>query len=531
MLLLLPSLPLREVATMRIHIVAPKNPPSFWTYDRILSTLGKRCLCPNLALPTVAALTPPDHQVTLCDENVEAIDFDVEADIIGVTGYLVHRPRMFEILEEFRRRGRFVVAGGPFASLCPDQFQERCDVLFVGETEQTWPRFLSEFERGCWKTEYRAEKFVELAHVPVPRFDLLRVDRYHMLPIQVGRGCPFRCEFCDVIVLYGRRPRTKTIAGVMREIEECHRLGARQIFLVDDNFIGNQRHAKALLRELAAWQQQRGYPLEFNTEVSLNAARDEELLELLRSACFTTLFIGIESPRRSSLREVGKVQNTRGDLVESVRTIQRFGIQVQAGMIVGFDHDDPSVFAEHLAFVREARIPVSMTGMLQALPETPLHARVAEEGRLLSQSTGDQFVFSNVLPKGMSLVQLYRGYRDLLRALYGYRSFHERTLGFLRERGRAAGPKVLARREELALFVRILRDTVLRASPRRAWFTLSLLGRTLLRRPSAFRDAVAFAVIHKGLAAYVDEISQHLTQLIAAFEAGGPEFPAVGRSD
>src|SRR5690606_24107919 len=219
--------------------------------------------------------------------------------------------------------------------------------------------FLRDFARGAWQPEYRPAEKPDLSRSPLPRFDLLPIDRYHAMTIQFARGCPFQCEFCDIIVVYGRRPRAKRVEQVMAEIAECHRLGARQIFVVDDNFIGNKKLAKELLREIGRWGRAHRHPIEFNTEVSLNAAQDEELLELLRDANFTTVFVGIESPRRESLQETRKTQNTRGDLVESVRRIQSYGIQVQAGMIVGFDADDTDIFEEQLRFIQEARIPVS----------------------------------------------------------------------------------------------------------------------------------------------------------------------------
>ena len=194
---------------MKIHLVTPHNPPSFWTYDRILPTLGKQCIFPNLSMPTLAGLTPREHEVTLCDENVEPIDFDVEADIVGITGYIVHEQRMREIIAEFKRRGRFVVVGGPHASLCPEEWRGHCDVLFVDEAEETWGAFLRDFEAGTWRSAYRPAEKPDLSLSPVPRFDLLHVDRYHAMTIQFARGCPFQCEFCDIIVVYGRRPRAK----------------------------------------------------------------------------------------------------------------------------------------------------------------------------------------------------------------------------------------------------------------------------------------------------------------------------------
>jgi radical SAM superfamily enzyme YgiQ (UPF0313 family) len=503
---------------MRIHLVTPKNPPSFWTYDYILPVLGKHCIFPNLSMPTVAGLTPAGHEVTLCDENVEEIDFDVEADVVGVTGYIVHRERMLRIIDEFRRRGRFVVVGGPYASLCPEELRGRCDVLFIDEAEETWPAFVRDFAAGRWQAEYRPVEKPDLSAAPPPRFDLLRVDRYHALTIQFARGCPFNCEFCDIIVVYGRRPRAKTVPQVMAEIAECHRLGASQVFLVDDNFIGNKKLAKELLRAIAAWGETHDYPIDFNTEVSLNVAQDDELLALLRAAHFTTIFIGIESPRKASLQETHKTQNIRGDLVDNVRKIQGYGIQVQAGMIVGFDHDDDTIFEEQLRFIQDARIPVSMTGMLQALPKTPLHTRIAQEGRLVAESTGDQFVFSNILPKAMTRIELYRGYRELTRRLYDFRAYRARTLAFLLHKGDEAARGLRLHAGELRLFARILWRTALRTSPRRAWFTLTLLGATLVRRPSAFKDAVTFALVHKALHDYITALGRHLDRAIAEIE-------------
>ena len=503
---------------MRIHLITPRNPPSFWTYDEILPTLGKRCIFPNLSMPTVAGLTPGEHEIVLSDENVGEIDWDFDADIVGVTGYIIHKPRMLEILAELRRRGRFVVVGGPYASLCPEELRGLCDVLFVGEAEETWPVFLRDFQAGSWKAEYAPSELPDLRSSPMPRFDLLPVDRYHALTIQFARGCPFTCEFCDIIVIYGRRPRAKSVEQVMAEIRECHRLGAKQVFLVDDNFIGNVKLAKQLLRAMAEWGIANGYPIDFNTEVSLNVARDEELLELLRAANMTTVFIGIESPRVDSLRETKKMQNARGDLVENVRRVQAYGIQVQAGMIVGFDHDDTSIFEEQLRFIQDAQIPVSMTGMLQAMPRTPLYERAEREGRLLEASTGDQFVLSNLLPVRMSRLELYRGYRWLLEQLYDFRNYRARTLAFLTARGAQVNRGRNIRRGDIARLGRILRETVWRAGPGTAWFTLSLLGATLLRRPAAFKEAVSFAISHRAFHGYVRELAGRLDAAIAELE-------------
>jgi len=499
---------------MKIYLVAPKNPESFWTFDRILPSLGKRCVFPNLSLPTMAGITPREHEVVLCDENVETIDFDTDADIIGVTGFIVHKKRFHEIIREFRRRGKFVVAGGPYASLCPEEIQDSVDVLFVDEAEYTWPRFLEDYAKGTWARTYRQEDKPSMLDSPLPRFDLLKIDRYQTMTIQFARGCPFNCEFCDIIVMYGRKPRAKSPAQVMAEIEEVYGLGVRSVFIVDDNFIGNKKLAKELLREIVTWQREKGFPMEFNTEVSLNVASDDELLGLLRDAGFTTIFIGIESPRKSSLLETRKTQNTRGDILADVHHIQSFGIQVEAGMIVGFDNDDQSIFEEQFRFIQAARIPVSMTGMLNAMPKTPLHKRLRDAGRLVAESVGDQFVFTNVIPSAMSRLELYEGYQRLLEKLYDYRNYRRRTMDYILNRGRQAARNLVAGRRDLRIFWRTLRDCVVRASPRRAWMTLSLIGQTALRRPRAMREAVFFALVHKHLYEYVEHVNASIDHLV-----------------
>ena len=506
---------------MKICLIAPKNPESFWTFDRILPSLRKKCVFPNLSLPTVAGITPPEHDVVLMDENVEPIDFDVDADIIGLTGYVIHKQRLFELAAEFRRRGKFVVAGGPFASLCPEELRDKVDVLFVDEAEYTWPQFLTDYAAGTWKAEYRQVEKPNMHDSPLPRFDLLKVDQYRTMTIQFARGCPFNCEFCDIIVMYGRRPRTKTVAQVMAEVDAIHRLGVRNVFVVDDNFIGNKNEAKLLLRALSEWQRARGYPIELMTEVTVNIAQDDELLHLMREANFTTIFIGIESPRAASLQETHKTQNLRESLLDSVHRIQRAGMEVMAGMIVGFDHDDPSIFEEQFRFIQDARIPVSMTGMLNALPKTPLYDRLKTAGRLIAESVGDQFVFTNIVPQGMSRLQLYEGYKHLLERLYCYRNYRRRSMQFILNKGAQIETRLLAGGHDVKILLHVLWTCIVRASPRRAWMTLSLIVETALRRPGSMRDAVSFALLHKHLYEYMLHTCEQIDRLVRELK----EFP------
>jgi radical SAM superfamily enzyme YgiQ (UPF0313 family) len=473
---------------------------------------------PNLSLPTVAGITPKDHEVVLCDENVESIDFDTDADIVGVTGYVIHKARIFEIIDAFKKRGKFVVAGGPLASLCPDELRDKVDVLFVDEAEYTWPEFLADYAAGGWRSEYRQLEKPSLHDSPLPRFDLLKVDLYRTMTIQFARGCPFNCEFCDIIVMYGRRPRTKTVEQVMAEITEIHRLGVHTVFVVDDNFIGDKKQAKCLLRAITAWQAEHGYPLELMTEVTVNVAQDDELLSLMREAGFGTIFIGIETPRAASLAETHKTQNLRGDLREAVHRVQRAGMEVMAGMIVGFDHDDASVFEEQFRFIQEAHIPISMTGMLNAVPNTPLHKRLKNAGRLIAEHVGDQFVLTNILPQGMTRLELYRGYRQLLDRLYDYGNYRARAMALIQTKGGKKSPHLLAGSHDLGIFVRVLWHCVFRASPRRAWLTISMLLETLWRRPQQFRLAVSLALMHKHFYEYVCDVCAHLDRVIEELE-------------
>ncbi|MEK7836444.1 MAG: DUF4070 domain-containing protein, partial [candidate division NC10 bacterium] len=353
---------------------------------------------------------------------------------------------------------------------------------------------------------------------------LLKIGRYRSMAIQFARGCPFNCEFCDIIVMYGRRPRTKSVEQVMAEVAEIHRLGVRNIFVVDDNFIGNKKEAKKLLLALATWQEAHGYPVEFMTEVSLNVAQDDELLALMKRADFSTIFVGIESPRKASLESTGKTQNMREDILTSVHRIQAAGIEVMAGMIVGFDSDDPEIFEEQFRFIQAARIPISMTGMLNAVPKTPLYDRLKAAGRLIAESVGDQFVFTNIIPKGMSRLELYEGYRRLLERLYDYGNYRRRAMALILGLGALRASRLATTPGDLALLLRMSWTCVLNASPRRAWLTLSMILETALRRPRAIREAVTLALMHKHLYEYSRHTAARLDALILELR----ELPTSG---
>jgi radical SAM superfamily enzyme YgiQ (UPF0313 family) len=412
----------------RICLINPRFPTSFWGLNHGLPLLGKKANMPVLALPVLAGLTPPEHEVVLIDENVEEIDFDaLEAfDIVGLTGMTVQRDRMREILQELRARGIFTVVGGPWITVAENWYDGLVDVIFIGEAEETWPRFLEEWKQGLHQYRYEQVEKTDLTKVPPPRFDLVRFRDYAMGCVQTSRGCPFQCEFCDIIVIFGRRPRIKTPEQVVAEVEAQRRLGARVIFLVDDNFIGNKKAAKGILRALIAWQHRHGYPVAFFTEASLDLAEDDELIRLMTEAGMVAVFIGIESPDEEALRETKKYQNVRGSLIDRVKKVQDAGLEVYAGMIVGFDSDDETIFGRQYEFLRQSRIIGAMAGMLSAIPKTPLYNRLEAEGRLDNAAADDPNIATNVIPLLMTREAMRDGWLDLMDRLYDVENYFDR---------------------------------------------------------------------------------------------------------
>jgi radical SAM superfamily enzyme YgiQ (UPF0313 family) len=412
-----------------VILISPRFEISFWGLEHALPLFGKRANMPIAALPLLAALTPSEHQVTLIDEQVEAIDFDrcARADIVGVTGMSVQRGRMREILTELKLRGVYTIVGGPWVSVSEDYFAGLVDVVFVGEAEETWPRFLDDWREGKPAARYEQREKTDMSRVPAPRLDLLKMHQYAFGSVQFSRGCPFLCEFCDIIVTFGRKPRIKTLRQIIGELDILHAQKQQVVFIVDDNLIGNKKAMKEILREVIAWQRANAYPLAFTTEASLDLADDDELMRLMCEARVVAVFVGIESPDPGSLRETRKLQNIRpgGSMVDKVRRIQDAGMEVLAGMILGFDNDDETVFEAQRDFLMSARIAMAQVGMLSAIPKTPLHARLSAEGRL---DPADHPVFgTNVVPLKMSREVLSDGYVRLMTALYEPDAFFQRV--------------------------------------------------------------------------------------------------------
>ena len=403
---------------MKVLLINPKVPESFWSFkwavDKILSS-NKRVLNPPLGLATLAALCPKDWEVEIIDENIESIPLEPQADLIGVCGMGVQFRRQKELLTFYKKQGFFVVAGGSYASLCPEAYESFTDTVIAGEAEYIWGKFCTDFERGKPQKLYKETGTVDLNDSPVPRFDLLKLESYQRVSLQFSRGCPYRCEFCDIIVMFGRKFRAKSLEQIGNELDVLRKLHADNVFFVDDNLIGNKRVAKELLKFLKDYQFKHEYRFRFGTEASLDVADDEELLELLHTANFEWIFIGIESPDTESLKETKKLQNTRQDILSSVRKIYSHGIEILAGFIIGFDNDTMKTFDKQYRFIMDSGIQTAMIGLLTALPKTPLYERLGKEGRLIAEADNadNTTLGTNFLPKQMGYEEMVDGYRGL----------------------------------------------------------------------------------------------------------------------
>jgi radical SAM superfamily enzyme YgiQ (UPF0313 family) len=431
---------------MKVLLVYPRFPKSFWSFEKTLALLDRKAMLPPLGLVTVAAILPQEWEFKLVDRNVRQIT-EAEwawADLVILSAMIVQKEDLLDQIREAKKRGKRVAVGGPYPTALPHEVTDvGTDYLILDEGEITLPLFVEAIARGDRTGVFRSggEK-PDVTHTPIPRFDLLEFDAYAEMSVQFSRGCPFQCEFCDIIVLYGRKPRTKNPAQLLAELDYLYELGwRRSIFMVDDNFIGNKRNVKLFLKELQPWMVAHNYPFSFATEASVDLAQDQELMDLMVACNFGAVFLGIETPDEESLTFTQKYQNTRDSLSEAVHTITRSGLRVMAGFIIGFDGEKPGAGARIVKFVEQTAIPTALFSMLQALPDTALWHRLEKEGRLRSKSANiNQTTLMNFVPT-RPLADIAREYVEAFWELYEPSRFLDRAYRHYRILGEATYPK------------------------------------------------------------------------------------------
>jgi radical SAM superfamily enzyme YgiQ (UPF0313 family) len=480
---------------MKVLLVYPEFPDTYWSFRHALAFEGKRSAFPPLGLLTVSAMLPANWERRLVDMNVRPLKAsDIEwADLVFVSAMLVQKDSLRRVVAACKARGKRVVVGGPYVTTGTDHLS--ADHVFIGEAEAILPEFVGDFERGETKHTYRAAERPALSATPVPHFHLAELRRYSAMSVQYSRGCPFQCEFCDIIEIYGRVPRTKSNEQMLAELDALRLAGWRgMVFVVDDNFIGNKRNVKRFLPALAEWSERNGRPFSFITEASVNLVEDDALLGMMRRAGFRRVFLGIETPVEESLKEARKGQNTRVNLLESVRKIQGHGMEVMAGFIVGFDSDPDDIFDRQIEFIRESAIPLAMVGLLTALPQTQLWRRLEREGRLVAESTGNNTDCSlNFVPR-MDARQLVDGYKAILRTIYSPGEYYRRALDCL---ARVTQGTPEPRRGELASDAVALLRVVFKLGVRdreRAEFW-RFMGRAVASHRDRFAHAVTLAAM------------------------------------
>jgi radical SAM superfamily enzyme YgiQ (UPF0313 family) len=477
---------------MKILLLYPQFPQSFWSYDRFMEIAGLKAVIPPLGIITVAALLPQDWEIRFYDRNVSLeTEADWEwCDLVILSAMLVQKPDFHALIQKGVRLGKKVAVGGPYPTSVPqDALASGADYLVLDEGEMTVPQFLEALSQGKTKGIFRSIDKPDVSLSPMPRFDLLQLDAYFMMAIQFSRGCPFNCEFCDIISLYGRKPRTKEPTQTLAELQALYDLGWRgSLFVVDDNFIGNQRNVKRFLRELIPWMEQHDYPFSFITEASVNLAEDEEMLDLMVKAGFYAVFLGIETPDQDSLQVTRKVQNTRNPLVEACRKIDRVGILIYAGFILGFDGERSGAGDRIREFVEQTNISQPMLGILQALPNTALWTRLQQEQRLIEgvgvTEAGDQNTLMNFLPT-RPIAEIAREYVEGFWKMYEPTNYLRRCFQQCLNLGSQSGRKQTMRlslRNKLRLVVQLIWHQGLRRSAIRGQFWRQLWI-ILLKKP------------------------------------------------
>ncbi|MGJ3245021.1 MAG: B12-binding domain-containing radical SAM protein [Elainellaceae cyanobacterium] len=510
---------------MRVLLVYPQFPKTFWSYEKILELVNRKVLLPPLGLVTVAAILPQDWEFKLVDRNVRAVTDDewAWADLVILSAMIVQKQDLIDQIQEAKRHGKRVAVGGPYPTSVPDVPKAAgADFLILDEGEITLPMFVEAIARGETQGILRANgEKPDVTETPVPRFDLLEFDAYDSMSVQFSRGCPFQCEFCDIIVLYGRKPRTKAPAQLLKELDYLYELGWRRgIFMVDDNFIGNKRNVKLLLKELKVWQKEHNYPFLFDTEASVDLAQDQELMDLMMECNFNAVFLGIETPDEDSLSLTKKFQNTRGPLVDAVDTITRSGLRVMAGFIIGFDGEKKGAGDRIVRFVEKTTIPTTTFAMLQALPNTALWHRLEKEGRLRDGKDGNinQTTLMNFVPS-RPLEDIANEYVNAFWQIYDPKKYLDRTYRHFLKLGapRCKAPFKLPSRVDLrALLIVVWRQGIKRDTRLMFWHHLFSI---IKHNPSVFDRYLAVCAHNEHFLEYRQIVKDQIQSQLAEVKA------------
>ena len=496
---------------MKVLCISPAFPETYWGQEHALRLIGKRSLLPPLGLLTVAALLPSDWVVRLCDMNVRPVDdADLEwADVVFLSGMLVQRPSMLEVAGRARAKGKTIVAGGPHATATPDALAPHVDTIVMGEAEDLiaplCAALVAHFssDRTALPERFVAVERPDLKRLPPPRYNLLDVGAYHSIGVQWGRGCPFTCEFCDIVELFGRRPRTKEPAQLCRELDAVLATGFRgSLFIVDDNFVGNRKDTLAMLGPLGAWMSAHGFPFQIFTEASIDLAGCDDLIAGMIAAGFDCVFVGIETPSPAALRETHKMQNLKVDLNQAIDKLIRSGLDVMAGFIMGFDADDAAALERQRDWVLRSPIPQAMMGILTALPGTQLERRLTREGRLIQRASGETFGranFKTALPESTLLAT----YREALEQIYRPEEYFARCMRALQLRPHVDAPFALPWTYALSCVLRSVWQQGVKGTYRKAYWRF--MGQVLRRTPRRLARAVALAIAGEHMIRYTAE--------------------------
>jgi radical SAM superfamily enzyme YgiQ (UPF0313 family) len=481
-------------SAMRVLLLYPQNPETFWSFKHVLRFLSKKSAFPPLGLLTIAAMLPRHWELKLVDLNVESLgDEHLEwADYILLSGMIVHKQSIDLIVKRCQSFGKPIIAGGPIFTTGHAAFPE-IQHFVIGEAEEIMPQLIEDMTRRALRHIYQASGRPDITRAPIPRWDLINFRHYVTMPAQFSRGCPYDCEFCDIIIMNGRVPRTKAPEQFIAELEALRQRGWKEmVFVVDDNFIGDKKRAKSLLNAMIEWRNRTKTRMGFLTEASVNLADDPELCDLMVQAGFKKVFVGLETPMAASLQECHKIQNKGRDLVEAIQIIQRSGMEVMGGFIIGFDNDQQDIFHRQFEFIQRSGVVTAMVGLLTALPQTRLYHRLMREGRLEADSTGNNTqAILNFKPM-LNREFLQNGYRELMQQLYEPGAYYQRIRALLKSY-HPRGPRVAFSSAQVKAFLRSLWVLGFWSRGRRAYWHF-FLG-TLLCRPRKFRVAIELAII------------------------------------